>query len=330
MKVVGGADTANLIWDEIIDNTEIEEVSNASIDKFLTNYITHRFGKTKKNQEFNVIVQQIEKTKVKTLLDDLKAKSKIYKNIVTGKGYNSKINYELNFLNLYKITQFRPILLSLFSELTPNETTKLENVLLTIKNFISIYIVIGSEKTNKLEKIIYKYSKELNDEYSDELCKKFLEELYKELPVKDDFVSKFGKLTYTNNKKLYPDFSKNYKKEITHVIKEYEIFTNSDDEYNVKEFTLEHVDDDSTGGLSYLIGNIIPLSKKDNKACNRKPIEEKIEIYNRSSYSAPRLLVSTMKKNFANDSKYWNDEYVKNRTTKMANQFYKEIWINKF
>ena len=95
IKIVDGSDTANAIWDEIIKNTEIENVSNASVDKFLTNYITHRFGKTSKKQEFSTIVKHISKTMVKELLDDLKAKSKIYKNIVTGTGYNPRVNYVL-------------------------------------------------------------------------------------------------------------------------------------------------------------------------------------------------------------------------------------------
>ena len=193
-----------------------------------------------------------------------------------------------------------------------------------------MYTVIGKEKTNRLEKHIYKYSKELHEDYSDTLCKEFLNELYLELPSKEEFIAKFKKLSYSKNKDWYPDIEVNFKRQITHVLMEYEIFENSDDDPIPKKFTLEHVQDDSNGGLSCLIGNIIPLSSKDNKACNGKTIAEKIDIYNRSSYSAPRLLIEKMQENYEQTTTYWSDHYIEGRTTKLANLFYKEIWKNKF
>lgn len=330
IKIVDGSDTASVIWDEILSYTEMDNVSNASIDKFMTNYITHRFGKTSKKLEFETIVSKVSKTEVKALLDDLKAKAKIYKNIVSGTGYSDLVNYVLSFLNTYKITQFRPVLLSIISALQPGDNKKLEKILLSIKNFLSIYIVICKEKTNRLEKHIYKYSKELNDNYSDDLCKTFLNDLFNELPSKEDFISKFEKLSYSKNKDWYPNVDVNFKKQITHVLMEYEIFTNSDDDPTPKKFTLEHVKNDSDGGQACSVGNIVPLSNKDNKACNGKTIGEKIEIYNRSSYSSPRLLVNDLQENFRQTNAYWSDHYIDGRVKKLANLFYNEIWKSKF
>lgn len=330
IKIVDGSDTASLIWEEILSNTEIENVSNASIVKFLTNYITHRFGKTSKKQEFDTIISQIKKSEVKKLLDDLKKKSKIYRNIVTGSGYNDQINYVLSFLNTFKITQFRPILLSIINALTPTDSKKLEKVMISIKNFVSIYTIINGEKTNKLENVIYKYSKELHDKYSDDLCKEFLQKLYEKIPSKENFVSKFEKLSYSKNKAWYPNIDVNSKRQITHVLMEYEIFKNSDDNPTPKKFTLEHVQDDSSGGLSCSIGNIIPLSNKDNKACNGKTIREKMDIYERSSYSTPRLLVSDMQNNFNKTTTYWSEHYIEGRRKKLANIFYNDVWKSKF
>ena len=111
-----------------------------------------------------------------------------------------------------------------------------------------------------------------------------------------------------------------------HVVTEYEVYKNSDDDPDPKKFTLEHVQDDSDGGFACFIGNIIPLSNKDNKTCNGKNINEKIEIYKRSSFSAPRLLALDMQANFNKTSIYWSDRYIEGRTKKLANLFYKEIW----
>jgi uncharacterized protein with ParB-like and HNH nuclease domain len=332
-KIVNGSDSANIIWEEILSNTELENVSNSSIDRFLTNYIVHKYGKVSKRAEFDTIIENTPKTKVKELLDDLKEKSKMYKRICTGQGFsNANINYVLNFLNKFKNTQFRPVLLSLFEKLGGNSDgiVKLEKILISIKNFISIYVVIMKEKTNKLEKIIYRYAKELHDNYTDVLCKSFLEELYNQLPSKDIFSAKFKQLAYSKDKSWYPDINVNYKKEINHVLTELEIYDTSSDDRIPSKFTLEHVKDDSLKGSACYIGNIIPLSSRDNKATNGKDYSQKIKIYERSSYITPRNIKTKLEANFQSKADYWNDHYIDGNTTRLANHFYDSIWVNKF
>jgi len=333
IKVTNGSDTANSIWEEVLSNTELDDVTNASIDRFFTNYIVHKYGKTSKRREFSIVVEHTPKTEVKNLLDDLKEKSKMYKRICTGQGFsNNNINYILTFLNKNKITQFRPVLLSLFENLSGNDESikKLEKILISIKNFLSIYVVIMKGKTNKLEKIIYKYAKEFHDSYSDELCREFLTSLYAELQTKTEFTSKFNQLAYSKDKSWYPGINVNLKKEILHVLTELEIHETSSDDRIPQKFTLEHIKDDAKLGRACFIGNLIPLSYKDNKATNGKTLSEKMNIYDRSAFTTPRKMKEKMEQYYIGTGNYWNDGYIDGNTTRLANIFYDTIWVNKF
>lgn len=325
-RITQGVDIANSIWEEIISNTEQDGVANSSIDRFLTNYIVHRFGKISKKNEFNIIETNIKKTDVKPFLDDLKKKSKIYKRITRGEGYSEEINYVLKFLNRYRNTQFRPILLSILSNANKENIKNIEKTMNSIKNFLSIYLVICKEKTNRLEKIIYKYAKEINESYSLSLVKEFLDALYDELPNKDTFTERFKRLSYSKNPEWYPNINVNNKKEITHVLTELEIYHTTDDKKVPKQFTLEHVKDDSEKGNACYIGNIIPLSSKDNKAANGKDIKGKLEIYSRSSYAVAKNMKDRIIKHFNSNGEYWNDVHIKGNTERLANLFFNNIW----
>lgn len=159
-----GSDVAKDKWDKIVNN--VDGIPSSSLKRFITHYITHCIGKVSKKDEYDVLKKHTPKEKVKERLDDLLFKSEIYNsfNNIIDTNYTPAINYVLRFLNSNKNYQFRPILLSLFESYYNKHISldKLEKYLLSIKNFLSIYIMICKEKTNAIESIIYKYAVELH------------------------------------------------------------------------------------------------------------------------------------------------------------------------
>lgn len=327
---VDGSDTASIKWSSIIDNTELENTPNASLDKYITNFITHRFGKTEKKKEFDVILKNVKKHEVGMLLSELYDKSKIYKKICKQEGYTEKINYVLNFLNRIKNTQFRPVLLSLFDANAKGKLNidELEKSLISIKNFLSVYTVVFKAKTNKLERIIYKYSQELNLSFSKNKLKDFFNELYTQIQSRTEFTERFTKLAFSKDKNWYSGINTNFKKEIQHILTEYEIYVTTDDFVVPKPFTLEHIKDDSTLGSACYIGNIIPLSSKLNKKCIGKSITEKIDIYKTANYSITKKIAERLENNIIQYGNPWTDNNISKRSEIMANEFYDVIWTN--
>jgi hypothetical protein len=74
------------------------------------------------------------------------------------------------FFKVKKFEQFRPIILSLIhqKELEKIDNEKYELALKYIYTFFVCYTIIGEEKSNKLEDVVFKYASLLENEYSDE------------------------------------------------------------------------------------------------------------------------------------------------------------------
>ena len=172
-----GSDIAKDKWNAIISNVEGSSLS--SLKRFISHYITHRFGKVAKSLEYDTIKKAVPKENVKDFLDDLLFKSELYKSFsyVDDDKYTPTINYVLRFLINNNNYQFRPILLSLFEALNKDliSKEKVEKYLLSIKNFLSIYVVVCKEKTNTLENIIYDYALLLHKNFTKELMDDFIE-----------------------------------------------------------------------------------------------------------------------------------------------------------
>lgn len=318
-----GSDIAKDKWNKIISN--VEGMSLSSLKRFITHYITHCIGKTSKKNEYYVLKEHTPKENVKELLDDLLFKSELYNsfnNIVDTK-YTPTINYVLRFLNANNNYQFRPILLSLFEAYTKGYLSikKLEKYLLSIKNFLSIHIVVCKEKTNTIENIIYKYALDLHLNFSKELMDDFIDELFNKTD-KDKFVSAFSQLTFSNQHKKHPEIKHNARKECRHILQEYELYLAKIDDCVLTKFTIEHILPDSTNCCSACyIGNLIPLVKRINNNFKDAPVDQKINKYKEINFCSVKEFV-----NLYNNTQTWNEKTIKERTNNLANIFWKNIW----
>lgn len=321
-----GSDVAKDKWNRIVSN--VDGMSLSSLKRFITHYITHSIGKVSKKDEYYVLKEHTPKEKVKELLDDLLLKSEFYNsfNNVVDTKYSTTINYVLRFLNDNNNYQFRPILLSLFEALNYGYVSsgKVEKYLLSIKNFLSIYVVVCKEKTNTIESIIYKYALDLHLNFTKELMDAFIDELFKKID-KEKFISAFSQLTFSNQQKNHPEIKHNARKECRHILQEYEFYLAKIDDYVLTKFTIEHILPDSTNDNSVCyIGNLIPLVKRINNKLKEAPVDEKIITYKETNFSSVKNFVD-----YYNDTGIWNAETIKKRTKELACIFWKDIWTKK-
>ena len=308
-------DDAKKTWEEI------ETLLGTSIKRFIKHYTTHRFGTTKSKESPYRIIQKNTKGKdIALLLKDIRLKASYYEKFIspsaTGDNPNcSELENEIfTFFKKKKSEQFRPILLSVIHqyELEKISQTEYENTLKYIYNFFVCYNVIGMENSNKLEDIVYKHAKILEDNYSKENLKVLTTSLKNKIPSFEWFKNAFNNIGWSNKDNIFAG-----EKNKTRVQTILEIVEKFISQRNIiDEFTIEHVLPDSDGLENALIGNLIPLEEKLNKRCDKKEMHEKSKIYKESNFRTARNVSQRIENEVFN---------VKKRTDFLAQLIYNNI-----
>lgn len=320
-----GSDIAKDKWNKIVSNIEGQSIS--SLKRFISHYITHVFGKVSQKQEYRTIRDNVDKKNVKQFLDDLVVKSEMYKdfNNPYGSNYSPTIKYVLQFLLNNNNYQFRPILLSLFEAYNQTKLSqeKLEKYMVSIKNFLSIYVLICKEKTNTLESIIYEYASELHKNFTNSLAKEFITKLFEKVS-REKFSASFSQLTFSNRQTQH-NLIRNARKEARYILFEYEIYLSRIDDYTLTKFTIEHILADSRPeNFVCYIGNLIPLVKALNGKIKAALVEDKLIHYKKSAFSSTSEFLTIYDKN-----KKWGEKEILDRTNQLANCFFDNIWNKK-
>ena len=195
-------DDAKTKWEEM------ESVVGSTINKYVKHYTTHKFGdiRDKYSSPYHAIQKNYRGKNVAELLDDIKLKSEYYSKIihpVIGHDGNcSPTEYKVfMFFKTKKFEQFRPIILSLIhqKEIEKIDNTKYELALKYIYNFFICYTIIGEEKSNKLEDVVFKYAPLLENEYSDETLQAFASSLKRKIPGLEWFTNAFRNIGWTKH-----------------------------------------------------------------------------------------------------------------------------------
>ena len=314
-------DEAKANWEDMERNL------GTSIDKFIRHYAIHRYGdiREKYNSPYQAIQKNCRGKEIGSLYQDVKLKSEYYQKLIhptSGKEGNcSEIEFQVfDFFRVKRFEQFRPILLSLMHQ-NEKETLHEDKYNLALKyiyNFFVCYTIIGEEKSSKLEGVVFKYAKLLEDSYSDDLLQEFADNLKDKLPSYDWFLNAFKNLGWSNHYGLYKG-DKN-KKRVQVVLEVIEKFVSQRDD--IGEFSIEHMFPDSTDIRHSQIGNLIPLEQKLNEKLGDKPLAEKCKIYEQSFFVTCRNMSKRCLKDDFNPEK---------RTEFLANLLYKNILeLNQF
>lgn len=280
-------DDAKIKWEEM------ECAVGSTINKFVKHYTTHKFGdiRDKYGSPYHAIQKNYRGKNVSELLDDIKLKSEYYRKIISPtigtEGNCNQLEFKIfTFFKTKKFEQFRPIILSLIhqKELEKIDNTKYEAALKYIYNFFVCYTIIGEEKSNKLEDLVYKYARLLENEYSDNLLQEFASNLKRKIPSLDWFTNAFKNIGWSNHHDLYK--GEKCKNRVQIILEVIEKFKSQNDSIN--EFTIEHMLPDSESIDNSQIGNLIPLEESLNRRCDTKPLSEKYVIYSESNFASAR------------------------------------------
>lgn len=280
-------DIAKHIWEDM------ENTLGTSMNRFVKHYATHRFGDTK--DKYSSPYQAIQKATrgqgIAALFEDIKLKSEYYNKIIhplAGEHGNCSDTEAriFAFFREKKFEQFRPILLSLIhqKELKHLDDQKYEQMLKYIYNFFICYTIIGEEKSNKLEDVVFKYARLIEEQFSEALLQEFANNLKGKIPNYTWFLNAFKNVGWSNHFDLYRG-DKN-KRRVKLVLEVIEMFVAQSE--CVLDFTIEHMLPDSEKIEHSQIGNLIPLEDVLNERCGAKPLTEKFEIYGESNFKSAR------------------------------------------
>ena len=254
------------------------------------------------------------------LFCDLKLKAKYYQQIVCETDIHgdqiSEIDRIFKFMMSNRSQLFRPIYLSVLhqAELGNIPEEKLVKVLKCIQYFFVCYNLISKETSNKISEGIQKYASLLENEYSADVLKRFLQHLKDRMPTKAEFRSTFKLVGYSNHCEYYHDKKNKQRAELALSILE-QIKSGRVD---VPSFTIEHILPDSQDRGNALIGNLMPLEENLNGLCKDKRLNEKISTYDRSNFSTARNVANRYRENV-------DDFNINTRSNAMADELYDEI-----
>ncbi len=315
-------DKAKADWNNLLQTLTFKQTSE--IVKFLEVYSTHKYTKPSKKglSTYQIIKENSDKKNVKILVDDLLLKAQYYRFINIPNEYeDDEIKEILSFFISRRHQQFRPLFLSLFSKHKENVLTKREliNTLKFLQNFFFIFTVICQNRPNKTEKIVYNFSKRIENEYSKDLIQEMKNKFLELFPNFDTFQNYFINIGYSKKNKNF--YSNNQKREIRYILTKIEDHLQSD-ELRVNNFSIEHIKPDSVSeDICAKIGNLLPLKEKINNQANILSLPQKIEIYKKSDLR----MVNNFIERYEN-KKEWTNDLIESRGKYLAKIAYNEIW----
>lgn len=315
---INNVDIARQEWKD-----EIEDRLGKNLTNFLKHYVSHKYGiagTTKNRAVYEAIKKNTNIANVNGLFDDLKLKAKYYQQIVCESNVHgnqiSEIDRIFKFMQSNRSLLFRPIYLSLLhqAELGNISEENLVKVLKCIQYFFVCYNLISKETSNKISEGIQKYASQIENEYSQDVLRNFLQHLKNRMPTKLEFRNAFKLIGYSNHCEFYHDSKNKQRAELALGILE----QIKSGRVEVPSFTIEHILPDSQNRDNAVIGNLMPLENNLNELCGDKTLIEKIPIYNRSNFLTARNVADR----YIEDVTKFN---ANSRGNIMADEIYNEI-----
>ena len=284
-------DEAKQIWEDV------ETSLGSAVKKFIKHYTTHRFGNPQgKESSYRVIQKATKGENIYALLKDIELKATYYtkfiKSCSEGEDSNcSKLEEEVFvFFKKKKFEQFRPVLLSLIHhfEIGSLSEKDYENMLKYIYHFFVCYNVIGAENSNKMEDVVYKYAKILENDCSKNNLTALAQTMKNKIPSYEWFLNNFKTIGWSKKDNIYSG-EKN-KTRVQTILEIIEKFVSQ--RVVIDDFTIEHMNPDAGGIENAQIGNLIPLEEALNNRCEDKPLSEKSTIYSESNFRTSRNMAN--------------------------------------
>lgn len=307
-------DLAKDKWSNI--RTIITGSSNdIDIDTFIHQVWLSKYEFTTLKTLYKKIKKQVKKANAKTFLDELTTDAETYRTIIEPSYYQWNkndwaIKESLEALNLFRVTQQMPMVLSIMREyktgnLKPKHTLE---ILQSIEYFHYVFTAITSQRSSGGISMMYSSSaRELylagTPETKILVIRQLQDKMRAKLPSQGEFVLNFQNLTYTNQ------FTKQ-KKLIQYSLKKINQHLDKGGvSVDYDKMTIEHIASQSKGkanGIKYYgtIGNLLLVDKNLNGSLDAKDFTTKHSKLTASKVFLDEIISKASK---------WEDQEIRSR-----------------
>ncbi|MFI5141395.1 MAG: DUF262 domain-containing protein [Bacteroidia bacterium] len=313
-------DQAKAKWDNIKNQIEAISKTESSFSNFISHYWISSYQKLKDDDEiYYDFKAKISKVNIVDFLNDLEENAKAYSEISLANSINTELRFSLNSFKIFRNTQVRPFLLSLFHNLRSKKITEkdLLNYVRRLENFHFVFSAICSTSANKIEKTYHHYSPIIKNNFSKTIIESFYEELNKERPDYIIFERNFSLKGFSSKNK---DLKSN-RSLINYMLQRIEYQKRTTQEFKISDLSIEHIKNDDGTETTSKIGNLLPIAQTINNNCGDETFKEKIEKYKRSEYQTVK---DFLQYNSGNET--WEVADIKKRTDMLADLAYNKIW----
>ena len=328
LKATGDVDLAKLKWEKVL-----ETILNSSADLSPDNFIVHswqsRFDAVTKAKAFPKIKATIttEATAIKHL-DDFNFDAECYRSIFEPNYGWRKDNYSvknsLEALNLFKVVQPTPALLSLVRAYKKNQIRfgTLKKTLLAIENFhFSFTAVTSSRSSGGISSMYSSFGRNLfkasNSDVASAEIRSLIGKLKERVPVPNEFDAAFEQIIYTKS-------STSHRALVRYILSK--LFKHENLPYvgTEEELTIEHlISQEKIGNGNWTaeivgqIGNLYLVDTDTNTRLGTKSFKEKKRILLENGYQIPEEF---------SDIDELTPELISGRTLNVAKSARETIW----
>jgi len=357
-KPVGDIDNAKRLWAEMDSTLTINNKSYLAA--YVDHYTVHKYQKPDSvNTVLRIIKKANAKNNTKELLQDMYDKAVYYSWLVDpdaildnelfdNKKHTENIWTVLKYFSLKTQSQFRPLILSLFSKLkrvqaeyerekelldeggASHESVgackkayrdcekEVDEAITYLLHFSIVELVIKKQQPKVFESKTHELAK--NIENGNYPIKSIYDILAMNITL-DMFVNGFGVLGYSNKSDVYS--GRRTATDIRQLLRMYELHVHGTDELTVNNFTIEHIMNDSAQDIeSCYIGNLLPISEDIQKDIGEeRELAKKMPHYKKSEFETVKEFVRDY-----GSSREWRREEIAKRTEAIAKVFYNEIF----
>lgn len=272
---------------------EIVQRLGSHVSQYIKHYVTHKYAKSGSMHNFNygVLKDENGKHQVKELLEDLCKKAFYYSIVDDPRGGEdgncSNCEYRVfSFMKSNRGILFRPIFLSLIHRNRTGEleTSVYEAVLEFIRLYFICYNLLGRLTSNKLTDTVQMSAKLLEEHYSTETLKGFVNGLVRRLPTIEEFTKSFQSIGWSKINEYHRDTNQKRRAQIALETLE----TIETGIWYFGDYSIEHLNPDSENRNNANIGNLVLLEPEINDKNGSKSFEEKVDSYQDSRFKIAR------------------------------------------
>lgn len=327
LKSDGDVDSVKIRWTELIETIY---GSNAEIspDSFLYHYWASWSDYIPLKRLFQAMKDQIVESNAEIHLNDMVADAKLYRAIYEPVVYwprnERKVVASLTAIQLFKLSQPMPALLSLARAHRDGaiKTRKLQEALGAIENFHFLFTAVTSSRSSGgISGMYAAFARKLYEAGNDSnLAAKEISALVSKLrerkPSFEEFRVNFGQVTYTNA-------GSKQRSLVRYVLRRFFEHENLLSAADFEEMTIEHIQPQATYGHDWSdseigqLGNLLLIDSPMNGRLDRKPFPEKKKMLLSEGYKLPKSILG---------EEDWTAEIVRSRTDHMAKVAYDDIW----